>query len=303
MSHHDWLIPVLSGLAVVCMGGSYLVTVAARRLRVQRRLDALSGETTAPLPKGSARAKQVIAGIGEMASAGKASASLRESLAQAGYHNRSAASIYLGAKIMLMVIGLLGTAALVVPLQMSMGGKMMLAICGGAALSFAPNLVVHTRRGKRFAEIRRHLPDAIDLLEVCVSAGMGMDAAWNSVTDEVRGVSTSLADEMALTNLEIHLGTSRAEAMRHMARRTGTDELSSLVAVLVQSERFGTSILDALRAFASSMREDRSHRAQEAAEKLAVKLIFPMVMFIFPAVVVVLAGPAVIALQKALGHR
>jgi tight adherence protein C len=300
---HDLLIPILTGLAVVFMGGSYLVTVAARRMRVQRRLDELSGETSAALQPGPDRAKQMIAGIGNMASAGKASAGLRESLAQAGYHNRSAASIYFGAKMMLMAVGLLGAAVLVVPLRMGMGGKMMLVICVGAALSFLPNLVVYTRRAKRFAEIRRHLPDAIDLLEVCVSAGMGMDAAWNSVTDEVRGVCASLADEMALTNLEIHLGTSRAEAMRHMARRTGTDELSSLVAVLVQSERFGTSILDALRTFAASMREDRSHRAQEAAEKLAVKLIFPMVLFIFPAVVVVLAGPAVIALQKALGPR
>src|SRR5581483_2241142 len=105
-------------------------------------------------------------------------------------------------------------------------------------------------------------------------------------------VSPVLADEMALTNLEIHLGAARADAMRAMASRTGAEELSSLVAILVQSERFGTSIIEALRIFAMSMRENRSMHSQEEAEKMAVKLIFPMVLFIFPAMLMVLAGPA-----------
>ncbi len=153
----------------------------------------------------------------------------------------------------------------------------------------------------RREEVRRHLPDAVDLLEISVSAGMGLDMAWNMVTDEIRRVSTTLADEMALTNLEIHLGAPRAEAMRHMAQRTGAEEISSLVAVLVQTDRFGTSVAKALENFTSSMREGRSFRAQEVAEKMAVKLLFPMVIFIFPAVLVVLAGPAVIGLFKILG--
>jgi len=170
----------------------------------------------------------------------------------------------------------------------------------GAMLFFIPNMHVSIRREGRRGIIRRHLPDAIDLLEICASAGMGLDMALNSVTEEVRSVSNILADEMALTNLEIHLGASRAVAMRHMAQRTGADELSSLVAVLVQSERFGTSISDALRTYATSLRETRSQRAQESAEKMAVKLIFPMVLFIFPAVVMVMAGPGFMMLYKAL---
>jgi tight adherence protein C len=153
---------------------------------------------------------------------------------------------------------------------------------------------------KRHDEIRRHLPEAVDLLEVCVSSGIGLDMAWNIVADEIQHVSTTLADAMALTNFEIHLGASRAEAMRRMATRTGVDELASLAAILIQTERFGTSIAAALRVFAESMREERTFTAQENAEKMAVKLILPMVLFIFPAVLIIVAGPAAIAIAKTL---
>jgi tight adherence protein C len=127
---------------------------------------------------------------------------------------------------------------------------------------------------------------------------MGLDMGWNAVADESRRVSDTLADEMALTNLEMHLGANRTSAMRHMVERTGVDELGSLVAVLVQSERFGTSITEALRTFAKSMREIRSQRAQECAEKMAVKLIFPMVLFIFPVTFIVVGGPAAMKLLE-----
>jgi tight adherence protein C len=106
---------------------------------------------------------------------------------------------------------------------------------------------------------------------------------------------------MALTNLEIHLGSPRGTAMRNMAERTGVDELSSLVAVLIQSERFGTSISEAMRSFASGMRETRSQKAEEMAEKTAVKLLFPMVVFVFPAILIVAAGPAALKIAAILG--
>jgi tight adherence protein C len=183
---------------------------------------------------------------------------------------------------------------------MEMQAKLVVVMMTSLGLFFVPNIIVSSRRARRAREIRRYLADALDLLEICASAGMGIDMAWNSVADEVRSVSATLADEMALTNLEIHLGAKRADAMRHMAQRTGAEELSSLVAVLVQSEKFGTSITDALRNFATSMRETRSQRAQETAEKMAIKLIFPMIAFIFPAAVMVMAGPAFISLFGAL---
>jgi tight adherence protein C len=127
---------------------------------------------------------------------------------------------------------------------------------------------------------------------------MGLDMAWNAVCDEFRGVSQILADEMALSNLEMHLGAPRADAMRNMAKRTGVEDISSLVATLVQSERFGTSVSQALRTYADAMRQERSARAEEAAEKLAIKLLFPMVMFIFPCMFVVILGPAGVRIKE-----
>ena len=163
---------------------------------------------------------------------------------------------------------------------------------------FVPNVVVYRRRLARRNEIRHHLPDVLDLLQICVTSGMGLDMAWNAVSDEIRGVCPILADEMALTNLELHLGSPRSVAMRRMADRTGAAEISSLVAVLLQSERFGTSISDALRVYATSMREKRSQQAAENAEKMAVKLLFPMVMFIFPSILVVTVGPASVTIAE-----
>jgi tight adherence protein C len=167
-----------------------------------------------------------------------------------------------------------------------------------STFALLPNVLVTLRRRRRTANVRGHLPDAIDLLEICVSSGMGMDMAWNSVCEEFRGVSTILADEMALSNLEMHLGARRADAMRNMAKRTGVEDISSMVATLVQSERFGTSISQALRTYAEAMRAERSARAEEQAEKLAIKLLFPMVVFIFPCMFIVILGPAGIRIQQ-----
>jgi tight adherence protein C len=240
----------------------------------------------------------VVENIGTAVSSGESSSSLRERLAQAGFHNSSAAAVYIGAKSVLMIFGALVATAAMFPTTFDLQIKCLVAGIAAMALFFIPNMAVGARRSRRCTDIRRALPGAIDLLEICASAGMGLDQAWNSVTDEVRSVCPTLADEMALTNLEMHIGASRADAIRHMAARTGAEDLSSMVAILVQSERFGTSVSEALRVFATSMRETRSQYAQESAEKMAVKLVFPMIVFIFPAVVLVMAGPAFISLYR-----
>jgi tight adherence protein C len=298
------VIPALVAVFVVAMGGAVLLGRYARKAPLQARLRGLaSGGTIALTPEAdSQRFGDLVQNLGSAVSSGRSSRTLREQLTQAGYHDPNAAAVYLGAKALLLTVGLLASAALTLVLSLDMQYKLLIVMTASLLMFFFPNLVVASRRSKRRGEIRRHLPDAIDLLEICASAGMGIDMAWNSVTEEVRAVSPTLADEMALTNLEIHLGAPRTDAMRHMAQRTGADELSSLVAVLVQSDRFGTSITEALRTFATSMREARSQRAQESAEKMAVKLIFPMIIFIFPAAVLVMAGPAFIMLQGVLSH-
>jgi tight adherence protein C len=188
----------------------------------------------------------------------------------------------------------------VVPSEMDMLSRVMLIFLGGTALFFLPNFVIIYRLRKRHDEIYRNLPQAIDLLEICVSSGLGLDMAWNIVAEEVRQVSKVLSGSMSLTNFEMHLGVSRIDAMKHMAERTGVDDLKSLAAILIQTDRFGTSIADTLRVFAQSIREERSFAAEEAAEKMGVKLLIPMILFIFPATLLVMAGPAVISLKDAL---
>ncbi len=291
----DLLIPVLTFVAILALGGAVLTAVAARRQLVQQRLSRLSDQAAAASPGESSLFLSFLSKIGRMVSSKGPSIGLREQLARAGYHNDSAPAIYMGSKIVLLLAGLVCLTVVVLPITtLIMPVKLLIIMWSSGVVFLLPNLVIARRRARRRREISNHMPDAIDLLEICVSAGMGLDTAWNAVSDEIAVVCPTLADEMALTNLEIHLGAPRATAMRHMADRTGADDISSLVSTLVQSEKFGTSIADALKAFANSMREIRSARAEESAEKMPVKLLFPLVLFLFPAVLIVIAGPAVI---------
>ena len=301
---YELLIPASVFVLVVGVGGILLAVRVSRRKPLQDRLRGLDGRKPdsgvptrrSPLLRGLDR-------VGSLFSFGRFSPRLREELARAGYHGRATAAIYLGAKVFLLTAGLVVLLVLLLPLRVALVAKVLLGVAGAGVLFFLPNLVVYMHRQKRTLEIRHHLPDALDLLDICVSSGMGLDMAWNVVSEEMRRVTRPLADEMALTNLEIHLGASRAAAMRHMAQRTRAQEISSLIAVVIQSEKFGTSIADALQTFAVAMREDRSLRAQETAEKVAVKLLFPMVVFIFPAVLIVLAGPAALRLAEMIGGK
>ncbi len=291
-----YILPAAVFVAIVALGGALLLL---RRRNVSDRLTA-SGVTPGGAPSSAAVGQ--MAGVMARLATGKPSLHLREELAQAGYHSPNNASVYLGLKMAMLGLGVVvGLVLAAVLVSLSPVMRLELVAVLGLAFFFIPNLVVYLRRRKRRLEVRCHLPDALDLLEVCVSAGMGTDMAWNAVADEMRRVSTVLADEMALANLEIHLGAHRAEAMRHMAVRTGEADLESLAAILVQSERLGTSIADALQAFAAAMREQRKHRAQEAAEAMAVKLLLPMILFIFPAILIVLIGPAGMRIAATFG--
>lgn len=300
---YDVFIPILIFVAVMSFGGAALLARTGRPEPLAVRLG------HPPTPAGAAsRSKdgsgllKLLARVGSLFSTGTPSRTLQAELAKAGFHSNNAPAIYLGGKILCLLIGATTLTVLLWPLDVIPGPfKWSLIVAGSGLLFFIPNLVVRARRDRRRNEIRAHLPDAIDLLEISVSAGMGLDAAWNAVADEARAVSDTLADEMALTDLEIHLGAPRAVAMRNMAQRTGAEEIVSLVSTLVQSERLGTSISDGLRTFAESMREARSNRAEEAAEKMPVKLLFPMILLIFPAVLIVIAGPAVIQWVKIIG--
>lgn len=307
--NYDILIPLLAGISAMTLVGALIAVRTSRRAVLDARLrsltsdDAASAAVAAPAaaPPAGTRLAGMLDHVGQKVSA-RPSTKLLQDMTLAGFHSRAAPTIFMGAKVVLLLAGFPLLLLAISPTALPLVTKYAFIAAGAMVLFFLPNLYVLRARERRRQEIREHLPDAIDLLEISVSAGMGLDSAWNSVANEVRNVSPTLADEMALANLEMHLGAPRSAAMRHMAQRTGSEDLASLVAILVQSDRFGTSVSEALRTFATSMREVRSQRAQEYVEKMAVKLIFPMVLFIFPAVVVVMAGPAFMALTRALSR-
>jgi len=293
------LISVLTFTCVVFIGTAILLLGKRKRKTLQQRLSAgsFTGTGRAASNKKSGFL-QLAAKVGNFASHGHASTNLWEQLVRAGYLGKGAPAVYTGIKILLFISGLLIAAIFVAPMEAGILTRTALISLGGALLFFVPNIVLRLRAKKRGDEVRRHLPDVVDLLEVCVSSGIGLDMAWNMVADEIQNVSSVLGSAMDLSNFEMHLGANRTEAMRNMAVRTGAEQLSSLATILVQSERFGTSIADALREFAASMRQERRLTAEENAEKMAVKLIIPMVLFIFPAIGIIVVGPAAINIAR-----
>ena len=172
-------------------------------------------------------------------------------------------------------------------------------ILGGIGF-YLPQIVLWHLRTTRQKEIFLTLPDALDLLVVCVESGLGLDAALRKVTEEMKGHAKMICEEFSLANLQLQMGRPRREVLHDLGVRTGVDDVRSLAAILIQADRFGSSIAQALRVQSDSMRTRRRQMAEEKAAKTAVQLIFPLVLFIFPAIFVVLVGPAAIQIQKNL---
>lgn len=294
------LVPALVFASVIFIGAAIISAQLDKKKRIRKRLAEQGDDIEQPMDPQAGRVAGAFSKIGRAASSGRQSASLRQRLAAAGFHDRSAPAVFLGVKLTFLVAGFVVLTIVLLPTSLFLPFKMLAIAVAGGLLFFGPDIVLRALVSRRKQDIVHHLPDAVDLLEVCVSSGMGLEMAWNLVASEIREVSQNLADEMALTDLEIHLGASRIDSMRHMAERTGAGGLWSLAAVLAQSERFGTSVADALRTFAASMREIRSANAEEGAEKMAVKLLFPMMLLIFPAIIIVVAGPAGIQMAEML---
>ncbi len=165
---------------------------------------------------------------------------------------------------------------------------------------YLPDLWLHLRTARRTDTIFRALPDALDLLVVCVEAGMGLDAAFQRISEEFALSNKALSDEFTLLNLELRAGMPRQDALRNLADRIDLDDVRSLTTLLIQTDQFGTSIADALRVFADSFRTKRFQKAEEIAAKIPVKLIFPLGLFIFPSMFVVTVGPGVIRIYQNL---
>ncbi len=224
---------------------------------------------------------------------------LRVKLANAGFRRPQAQMLFLASKSALAVLGLtLGlVGGLASQLQLlSLVG--LVACCAGAGLML-PDLWLSMACSSRKEKIRHGLPDTLDLLVVSVEAGLALDAALKRVGEEMAAVHPDLSDELRIATMETQMGLRRNEALDNMSKRCGVDEVRSLVSVIVQAEKFGTSIAKALRNQADSLRVKRRQLAEERAQKTAVKLMIPLVLFIFPAIAVVVAGPAAISAVRA----
>lgn len=224
---------------------------------------------------------------------------LRLRLIQAGFRSDAAFYNYLAAKILLPILLILVYLAFRsfyrFSSDMIMGTIILIAIG-----YFTPNLWVWLMTKARQERIFKGLPDALDLMVVCVEAGLGLDMTFKRVGDEIRPLCEDLSDEFTLTNLEVRAGKNREEAFKNMSLRTNVPEVHNLMTVLAQTSRFGTSLATALRVHADAMRVKRRQIAEETAAKATVKLIFPLVLCIFPAIFVVLIGPGAIKIVKYL---
>jgi tight adherence protein C len=163
---------------------------------------------------------------------------------------------------------------------------------------YLPDIWLRQKTEKRQEKLLKALPDALDLMVVCVEAGMGLDEAINRVAKESKLQSQQLSDEFAFLSLELRAGKLRQDALRNLAERTNLEEVNNLVTLLIQADKFGTNIADTLRVYSDSFRTERFQRAEERAAKMPVKLIFPLILFIFPALFIVIIGPAIISIYR-----
>ena len=305
-----YAIAALIGLTVVLlvMGVAELAAERPRRAAVRQlaQLDrnaAAAAAVVAPEP-GSApveRFGEWLHRVGEWSRGGGAEADkTRQLLVEAGFRGPGAGAVFRGVRVALP-LAMAGAAILLLPLTgIGTGASLFAAVWMAAAGWIAPSFFVGRRARSRQREIQRALPDALDLLVVCVEAGLGLNQAMMRVSQEIRHVSPLIGDELGLVNLEIRAGVPRQDALRNLGVRTGVAELRSLGAMLIQTDRFGTSIAQAMRVHSDTLRTKRRQRAEEAAAKTTVKLVFPLVLFIFPAMFVVLLGPAIIQITRVL---
>jgi tight adherence protein C len=228
---------------------------------------------------------------------------IRLELLNAGFRGEQAVQVYLALKFFMLLAAL----AAAIPLAYSRygfqrTGMTVIGLAGGAGF-YLPGMVLGFLKKARTQAIFLSLPDALDLMVVCVEAGLGLDAAMRRVATELAGSCPQLCEELAICNFQVQMGRPRRDVLHDLGRRTGVADVKALAAILIQAERFGSSIATALRVQSDSMRTRRRQLAEERAAKTAVQLIFPLVLFIFPGIFVVLVGPAGIQIASTIMAR
>jgi tight adherence protein C len=301
--NNDTLIPVLvcGAVALMCYFFSQLVmTRGDGKIRDRLRDGQEGGTTDAGAASRPGGLKPWLERVGQAAAqpfmpkSREKQSGLRQQLSRAGIYSPQAIKMVTGCKVIFLGVGLIagygvGTMLDMMPLGISFGGLI------GYML---PVIWLKTRIKANQKALTHGLPDAIDLMVVCVEAGLTVDAAMQRVGSELQIAHPAVSREFGIAHMETRVGLSRSEAMRNMGVRTACDALKSLASMLIQADRFGTSIANALRIHSETLRLNRQHAAEEMAAKASVKMSFPLVLFIFPATFIVLAGPTVIQLLK-----
>jgi len=295
------LLPLLAFVfASLVVAAGALVFAPSSAITVERRLGEVTGADSKPSVANDGYRRALVDAlkrIGHMAPRSVSEAGrLQQKLLYAGFRNREAIVIFFGIRL---AVALLFFTLIATPVIMTPHLGLGLVACGvGYVLS---GMGLGRMAKRRQHRIRLGLPDALDLLVVSVEAGLGLDQAIQRVGAELAFAHPDLCDELRLINFELRAGTARAEALQNLATRTGVDDVSSLVAMLVQTDKFGTSVAQSLRVHSETVRTKRRQRAEEAAAKTGVKMVFPLVFCIFPAIWVVTIGPAAIKFVQVLG--
>jgi len=227
-------------------------------------------------------------------------AKLRKQLMQAGFRAHSAPLTYRAIQISSMTLLPLTVAATYVVMAKPLGSAVLPILLGFILGFFIPRVTLRQLIKRRKLHIQWGLPDALDLMVVCIEAGLGLNASMVRVSEEIHEVHPDISKEFGLANLEIRVGRSREEALMNLAERTGVEDLSSLVSMLIQADRFGTSITRAIRVYSEALRTKRRQRAEQGAQMAAVKLLLPLAAFLFPTLFIAILGPAALNLLDAL---
>ena len=287
------LLPLLAFLfASLLVAGAALYYFARHSVAIEQRLGEVTGATM-KTPIDAGYEKMVVDSLKRLGNLAPRSigemTKMQRRLVAAGYRRSETLLIFAGIRVglALLIFVVLSTPLILRP---NLGTALVGAVIG----YMLPGLALGRLAGKRQHKIRMGLPDALDLLVVSVEAGLGLDQAIQRVGQELAFAHPDLCDEMRLVNLELRAGVGRPEALANLGERTGVDDVISLVAMLVQTDKFGTSVAQSLRVHSDTLRNKRRQRAEEKAAKLGAKMVFPLVICIFPAIWVVTIGPAAI---------
>jgi tight adherence protein C len=296
-----WAVTMITFVATVAVLAALLYALAPGEMGIAERFSRLiqppqQVRETSFADKQKGRLRDGLAAVGGLISSTPAVAGSKAQLpmVRAGYRSASAMMAMQGMKILMPV----AFVALVFATGMYRLNVVFVPLLAAVVGYLLPELWLMWRVQARQHRLRLALPDALDMLVICVEAGLGLDQALMRVAQELRITHPQLSEELQLVNMEMRVGKTRLEAMRELARRTGVEDIKALVAMLIQTERFGTSIAQSLRVHSDDLRIKRRQRAEEMSAKTTVKMVPPLVFFIFPALMVVILGPAVITLMR-----